>query len=198
MFSTQRPVVCRDVQGREGCEDDPFRMAGLRACLVLPLRLGHETVGALYLGDPEAREFTPDEVDAAQVLASLLTVAMEHHRRHGESQVTFEGRLSAQEQHIQMEKGRAVGAMAGGIANEFNNLLAVILGKTQLMLAREPDGPMREGLGAVDEAAWRAADVVRRLQGFASTSVDDSTTSMDLTAVVEDAVVLTRPVWKDE
>jgi len=198
MFSAQRPVVCRDVQGREGCEDDPLRMAGLRGCLVLPLRLGHETVGALYLADPEAREFTPDQVGAAQVLASLLAVVMEHHRRHGESQVTFEGMLSAQEQHIQMEKARAVGAMAGGIANEFNNLLAVILGKTQLMLAREPNGPMREGLGAVDEAAWRAADIVRRLQGFASTSVDDSTTSVDLTAVVEDAVVLTRPVWKDE
>jgi signal transduction histidine kinase len=97
-------------------------------------------VGALYLADPEAREFTPDQVGAAQVLASLLAVVMEHHRRHGESQVTFEGMLSAQEQHIQMEKARAVGAMAGGIANEFNNLLAVILGKTQLMLAREPNG----------------------------------------------------------
>jgi signal transduction histidine kinase len=198
MFSTQRPVVCRDVQSRDGCEDDPLRMAGLRGCLVLPLRLGHQTVGALYLADPEAREFTPEQVGAAQVLASLLAVAMEHHRRHGESRVTFEGMLSAQEQHIQMEKARAVGAMAGGIANEFNNLLAVILGKTQLMLARAPDGSMREGLGAVDEAAWRAADIVRRLQGFAATSMDDSTTSVDLTAVVEDAVVLSRPVWKDE
>ncbi len=88
--------------------------------------------------------------------------------------------------------------MAGGIANEFNNLLAIILGKTQLMLARAPDESMREGLGAVDEAAWRAADIVRRLQGFAATSMDDSTTSVDLTAVVEDAVVLSRPVWKDE
>jgi signal transduction histidine kinase len=198
MFVTKRPVICRDVQSRDGCEDDPLRMAGLRGCLVLPLRLGHQTVGALYLADPEAREFTSEEVGAAQVLASLLAVAMEHHRRHGESRVTFEGMLSAQEQHIQMEKARAVGAMAGGIANEFNNLLAIILGKTQLMLAREPDGSMREGLGAVDEAAWRAADIVRRLQGFAATSVDDSTTSVDLTAVVEDAVVLSRPVWNDE
>jgi signal transduction histidine kinase len=198
MFGTQRPVVCRDVQSRDGFEDDPLRMAGLRGCLVLPLRLGHQTVGALYLADPEAREFTPEEVGAAQVLASLLAVAMEYHRQHGESRITFEGMLSAQEQHIQMEKARAVGAMAGGIANEFNNLLAVILGKTQLMLAREPDASMREGLGAVDEAAWRAADIVRRLQGFAATSVDDSTTSVDLTAVVEDAVVLSRPVWNDE
>ena len=197
MFATQGPVRCRDVQSREGCEDDPVRMAGLRGCLVVPVRLGHQIVGALYLADPEAREFTPDQVGAAQVLASLLALGMENHRRHGDSRVTFEGMLSAQEQHIQTEKARAVGAMAGGIANEFNNLLAVVLGKTQLMLARAPDGPMREGLGAVEEAAWRAADIVRRLNGFAATSMDDSTTSVDLTSVVEDAVVLTRPVWKD-
>jgi signal transduction histidine kinase/ActR/RegA family two-component response regulator len=198
MFATHRPVLCRDVQSREGCEDDPLRVAGLRGCLVLPLRLSHQIVGALYLADPEAREFTPDQVGAAQVLASLLALGMENHRLHGDSQITFESLLSAQEQHIQAEKARAVGAMAGGIANEFNNLLAVVLGKTQLMLARAPDGPMLEGLGAVEEAAWRAADIVRRLQGFAANSMNDSTTSVDLTSVVEDAVVLTRPVWKDE
>jgi signal transduction histidine kinase len=198
MFATHRPVLCRDVQSREGCEDDPLRMAGLRGCLVVPLRLGHQIAGALYLADPEAREFTPDQVGGVQVLASLLALGMENHRLHGDSRVTFEGMLFAQEQHIQTEKARAVGAMAGGIANEFNNLLAVVLGKTQLMLARAPDGPMREGLGAVEEAAWRAADIVRRLQGFAATSMDDSTTSVDLTSVVEDAVVLTRPAWKDE
>lgn len=198
MFAKQCPVLCRDIRDREGCEDDPLRMAGLRGCLVLPVRRGEQTVAALYLADREAREFTPDQVGAARVLASLIGLGMESHRLHGESRVTFEGMLSAQEQLVQTEKARAVGAMAGGIANEFNNLLAVVLGKTQLMLARTPEGPMREGLGAVEEAAWRAADIMRRLQGFAATSMDDATASVDLTAVVQDAVALTRPVWKDE
>jgi len=198
VFATHRPVLCRDVQTREGCEDDPLRAAGLRGCLVVPIRLGHQIVGALYLADPEAREFTPDQVGAVQVLASLLALGRENHRLHGDSRATFEGMLSEKERHIQAEKARAVGAMAGGIANEFNNLLAIVLGKTQLMLAREPDGPMLEGLAAVEEAAWRAADIVRRLQGFAATSMNDATTSVDLTSVAEDALVLTRPAWKDE
>jgi signal transduction histidine kinase len=198
MFATHRPVLCRDAQSRDGCEDDPLHVAGLRGCLVVPLRLGHQTVGALYLADPDPREFTPEQVGAAQVLASLVALGMENHRLHGESRMTFDGMLSAQEQLIQTEKARAVGALAGGIANEFNNLLAVVLGKTQLMLARAPDGPVREGLGAVEEAAWRAADIVRRLQGFAAATMDDATASVDLTAVVEDAIALTRPVWKDE
>ena len=198
MFATHRPVLCRDIQSREGCEDDVLREAGLRACLVVPVRLRHQTVGVLYLADPEAREFTPDEVAAVQVLASLLALGMENNRLYGEVRTAFEGMASAQDQLVQTEKARAVGAMAGGIANEFNNLLAIVLGKTQLMLTRAPEGPLREGLAAVEEAAWRAADIVRRLQGFAATSMDDGTGPVDLAAVVQDAVALTRALWKDE
>jgi signal transduction histidine kinase len=198
MFATQRPVLCRDIQSRDGCENDVLREAGLRACLVVPVRLRHQTVGALYLADPEAREFTPDEVAAVQVLASLLALGMENNRLYGEVRTAFEGMAAAQDQLVQTEKARAVGAMAGGIANEFNNLLAIVLGKTQLMLTRAPEGPVREGLAAVEEAAWRAADIVRRLQGFAATSMDDGTDPVDLAAVVQDAVALTRALWKDE
>ncbi|HWM79488.1 MAG TPA: GAF domain-containing protein, partial [Methylomirabilota bacterium] len=172
MFATHRPVLCRDIQSRDGCEDDTLREAGMRACLVVPVRLRHEIVGALYLADPEAREFRPDEVAAVQVLASLLALGMENNRLYGEVRTALEGMASAQDHLVQTEKARAVGAMAGGIANEFNNLLAIVLGKTQLMLPRAPEGPMREGLAAVEEAAWRAADVVRRLQGFAGTSME--------------------------
>jgi signal transduction histidine kinase len=198
MFATQRPVLCRDIQSRDGCEDDVLREAGLRACLVVPVRLRHQTVGVLYLADPEAREFTPDEVAAVQVLAALLALGMENNRLYGEVRTAFEGMASAQEQLVETEKARAVGAMAGGIANEFNNLLAIVLGKTQLMLTRAPEGPLHEGLAAVEEAAWRAADIVRRLQGFAATTMDDGTKPVDLAAVVQDAVALTRALWKDE
>jgi signal transduction histidine kinase len=198
MFDTLRPVLCHDIQSRDGCENDMLREAGLRACLVVPVRLRHQTVGALYLADPEAREFTPDEVATVQVLASLLALGMENNRLYGEVRTAFEGMASAQDHLVQTEKARAVGAMAGGIANEFNNLLAIVLGKTQLMLTRAPEGPVREGLAAVEEAAWRAADIVRRLQGFAATSMDDDTGPVDLAAVVQDAVALTRALWKDE
>ncbi|MDO8474960.1 MAG: GAF domain-containing protein [Candidatus Rokubacteria bacterium] len=198
MFDTLRPVLCRDIQSRDGCENDVLREAGLRACLVVPVRLRHQTVGALYLADPEAREFTPDEVATVQVLASLLALGMENNRLYGEVRTAFEGMASAQDHLVQTEKARAVGAMAGGIANEFNNLLAIVLGKTQLMLTRAPEGPVREGLAAVEEAAWRAADIVRRLQGFAATSMDEGTGPVDLAAVVQDAVALTRALWKDE
>jgi len=155
-------------------------------------------VGALYLGDMRAREFPPEEVEAAQALASLAALAIENERLYGEVRHALEALTVAQERLIQTEKTRALGGMAGGVAHEFNNILAIVLGKTQLMLARVPDESVRDGLGQIEEAAWRAADVVRRLQGFAATRSDDPPGLVDVTSVAQDALTLTRPLWKDE
>jgi signal transduction histidine kinase/ActR/RegA family two-component response regulator len=198
MFATQRPAACRDIQGRAGSEDDFLLRVGLRACLAVPVRLRRQTVGALYVGDAEARDFSADQIEAVQVLASMLALGMENNRLYGEVQGALQGLERAQEQLVQTSSARAAGAMAGGIANEFNNVLAIVLGKTQLMLSRVPDGPLREDLADIEEAGWRAADIVRRLQGFAATSADDATGPVDLIAVVQDAMTLTRAVWKDE
>jgi CheY-like chemotaxis protein len=66
------------------------------------------------------------------------------------------------------------------------------------MLERTPDPSVREDLGVIEEAAWRAADTVRRLQRFALTRMDEKPTPVDLDRLIDDAVTLTRPRWKDE
>src|SRR5438552_790535 len=132
MFATQRPAACRDIQGRAGSEDDFLLQVGLRACLAVPVRLRRQTVGALYVGDPEARDFSADQIEAVQVLASMLALGMENNRLYGEVQGALQGLERAQEQLVQTSSARAAGAMAGGIANEFNNVLAIVLGKTRL------------------------------------------------------------------
>ncbi len=188
----------------EGTAGDPGSVEAfldelqIRACLVVPLRIHDKIVGALYLGDQRAREFPADEVEAAQVLASLAALAIENERLYGEVRSALQALTVAQERLVQTEKTRALGGMAGGVAHEFNNILAIILGKTQLMLARAPDDPVREGLGLIEEAAWRAADVVRRLQGFAATRSDDPPALVDVNTLAQDAMTLTRPLWKDE
>ncbi len=61
----------------------------------------------------------------------------------------------------------AVGRLAGGIAHEFNNLLQVIAGYTDLHLAfTEPDDERYEGLSEVRDAAIRATALTRQLVTF--------------------------------
>ena len=198
MAAAQRPVACRDVREREGTVEEFLVTLGLRGCLLVPLRIHDRTVGALYLAAGRPRDFSADEVEAAQALACLAALAVENERLYGDVRAALDTVKAAQERLVQTEKARALGGMAGGIAHEFNNILAIILGKTQLLLARSADETVREGLGHVEEAAWRAADIIRRLQGFAATRLEDSNGPIDVNALVHDAVTLTRGVWKDE
>jgi signal transduction histidine kinase/CheY-like chemotaxis protein len=198
LFAIQGPVACRDIQGRRGAENSFLGDGGFHACLGVPLRLGGRALGALYLADTEVKDFSTEEIEAAQVLASLAAVAVENSRVHGELRTAFEQTVAAHEGLVQSEKARALGEMAAGISREFNNIFAIILGKAQLLLARAHDDPLREGLGMLEEAAWRGADIVHRLLGLAATTTEDTVSPVDMTALVQDAVGLTQSRWKDE
>ncbi len=75
-------------------------------------------------------------------------------------------RRRLEDQLRQVQKLEAVGQMAGGIAHDFNNILTAIIGN--LSLVRLPDfDPNRALLSAVEQAAHRAADLTRKLLGYA-------------------------------
>jgi PAS domain S-box-containing protein len=73
-----------------------------------------------------------------------------------------------QEQLGQAQKMEAVGRLAGGVAHDFNNMLNVILGHTELALLKEAASPaLRERLEQIQKAAVRSADIVSQLLAFA-------------------------------
>jgi len=76
--------------------------------------------------------------------------------------------LRQSEEHLrQSQKMDAVGGLAAGVAHDFNNVLAVILGHADLLLG-EPNlsNDMRESLGEIRGATVRAAELTQRLLAF--------------------------------
>ena len=103
-----------------------------------------------------------------------------------------------EEQLFQTEKLRAVGEMASGVAHDFNNALAAILGNTQLLLHTTQDEEIKETLKIIEKVAKDSSQTVRRLQDFTRRRVDQELFKVDINAIISDFIEITKPKWKDE
>jgi len=73
-----------------------------------------------------------------------------------------------QQQLAQAQKMESVGRLAGGVAHDFNNMLGVILGHTEMAMDQlESSQPIKEDLDEIRKAAQRSADLTRQLLAFA-------------------------------
>jgi len=82
---------------------------------------------------------------------------------------TAEAERTRLEEHLQhAQKMESVGRLAGGVAHDFNNMLGVILGHTELALEQtDQSQPIHDDLIEIQRAAQRSADLTRQLLAFA-------------------------------
>jgi len=77
-------------------------------------------------------------------------------------------KLSLESQFRQAQKMEAVGLLAGGVAHDYNNMLSVILGFTELAMTKvDLEKPLYADLEQIFKAAMRSADITRQLLSFA-------------------------------
>src|SRR5262245_26043689 len=78
-------------------------------------------------------------------------------------QAEIEDRRRLEAELRQAQKLEAIGHLAGGVAHDFNNILMVIQGYADLLLAEAPDaGTARSDLREIQEAARRGSDLTRQ------------------------------------
>jgi PAS domain S-box-containing protein len=94
----------------------------------------------------------------------------------------------------QSQKLEAIGQLAGGVAHDFNNILTVILGESQLALREmAPDNAYRETLEEIRDAGTRAAAVTRQLLAFSRKQIVEPTV-FDLRASVDGLHTMLRRI----
>ncbi len=102
------------------------------------------------------------------------------------------------EQLRQAQKMEAIGQLAGGIAHDFNNKLSVMLGYTEMALARvADDSALRAFLIEVRDAAQSSANLTRQLMAFARKQ-PIKPTSLNLGDVIGESVKMVRLLIPEE
>jgi two-component system, cell cycle sensor histidine kinase and response regulator CckA len=92
----------------------------------------------------------------------------------------------------------ALGRLAGGVAHEFNNLLAAVLGHAELLLTEMPPGSSRrDSAEEIVRAARRGADLTRHMLAFGRRQILRPEV-VDVSAVVRDIERLLRPLLTAE
>ena len=102
------------------------------------------------------------------------------------------------ERAARADKLRALGQLASGVAHDFNNSLAAILGRTQLLRRQTEDEALVRNLEIIQTAAEDAAATVRRIQTFARKSPAREFEMLDIRGLLRDAIEITRTRWENE
>jgi PAS domain S-box-containing protein len=156
-------------------------MARLAAGEPIPLRAG----AVLRMdGTPFQVEGAATPLGSGEVLLVLRDVT-ERERARAE-------RAALEERLRHSEKIEALGRLAGGVAHDFNNVLAAILGHADALASELPAGsPGREDAEQIAVAAKRAKAVVQQILAFARQGPAE-VAAVDLAGAVREELPLVR------
>src|SRR5688500_851497 len=181
---------------RRGVAPVPYALE-FKHWLGVPMKVGDLVLGALVVRNA-TRAYTDADERLLANIADLASRAPRSARLYDERARAFGELAAAQDQPLGTEKLRALGEMASGVAHYFNNLLASILGRAQLLLQRIEEPRLRKWLQVIERSALDGAQTVRRLQEFTRIRRDQPFVAVDLNQVVRDALEITQSRWREE
>jgi signal transduction histidine kinase/CheY-like chemotaxis protein len=200
------PVVVENIETdpRFARANDPKYGSGSFICL--PVRARDHVIGVINLARKESTAvFSATDLYFLNALMTNVGYAVDNARMLQDSrqsadrlQQALDDVNAAQARLVQGETLRALGELTSGMAHHLNNLLAVILGRVELLLTDADDPAHRERLDTVRRAGLDAADVVRRMLRFTQGQGFSELTPVDVNALAAEVIDLLRPRWDDE
>jgi len=109
-----------------------------------------------------------------------------------------------QQQIIQQERLRALGSMAAGVAHDFNNVLTIVRGYSEMFLKQESlqndPAKVRDAFSTIWTAAGDAGESVKQLREFYRPRVERDTKwrPVDFNELARQAVRFSAPRWQTQ
>ena len=168
------------------------------ALMCVPMIAREKVLGVITLARLGRRSFEQSDLELATLFADQCSTALANARIFDQLRSAYDELRETQVQLVQSEKLNALGEMAAGVAHDFNNILAAILGRTQLLIRDTHDPAVARQLQVIEQAARDGAQAVRRVQEFTRIRHDEGFAPLDINAVLADVIELTRAAWETD
>jgi signal transduction histidine kinase/ActR/RegA family two-component response regulator len=188
------PDVSKDSRYVEG-------LPGVKSEAAFPLKVRDQVIGVLNIESTEEAQFDEENLKVLSSFANQVSISIQNAQLFSDLKETLRELKQAQDQIIQAEKLRALGEMASGVAHDFNNVLAVILGNIQLLvhqLDRLSLPEIREQLRIIEQSSKDGAETVRRIQEFTGVRRDKEFITLSINSLIKEVITITQPRWKDQ
>jgi len=124
--------------------------------------------GSTFWGELSASSIRDDRGTITGFLALVRDVS---DRKRAE-----EEKAQLQAQLLQSQKMDSIGRLAGGVAHDFNNMLSVILGYSELIQTQlNANDPIRNDVEQIEKAGRRAKDITQQLLAFSRKQIIEPT-----------------------
>jgi len=199
-------VMCvdADVDERTRATADVLKAITAHSFINMPLQENGAFVALIYVNNATPRVWLAEEQEFMREIAARTRSATERRRaEHDLAKLTasleeqVEERtaslMAAEEQLRQAQKMEAVGQLTGGLAHDFNNMLAGVVGSLEMLqirIAQGRIGELEKYVTAAQGASRRAAALTHRLLAFSRRqTLDPKPTDVNrLIAGMEDLV----------
>jgi signal transduction histidine kinase/CheY-like chemotaxis protein len=167
--------------------------------LVVELKIHGKIIGVWLFGRRDPDDYYPSsDIKLLGNLANQIAPVIENVRLVEQARQEVEENKRLQEQLIHSQKMEAIGRLSAGVAHDFNNILSVIIGYSNLVLGQyRPDDTLRQALVNIRDAGERAANLTKQLLAFSRQQVMEARVTSLNHIISEVGIMLKRLTGED-
>jgi signal transduction histidine kinase len=146
--------------------------AGIQSRMIIPLILKDEVFGTLHIRSVKPNAYREYDLRFAERVGTQIVGAIANAQLFLEREQAEKERKRLEELLHRSEKMEALGILAGGVAHDLNNVLGVLMGYSELLVEKIPEGDkLRLYIDNILESTQKGATIIEDLLTLARRGV---------------------------